>query len=84
MVVPLKKKLYKWNTNNLGPGGGRVELSWGLGKGYICVVVDKEEEAQAMFLNDVWMIVGGLGHVNPWYEAFDLEFDSQHKYPLWM
>jgi hypothetical protein len=74
--MSFEKELYKWYDDNWGPKG--------LSKGYICVVLDKEEAARAMFLNSVWMIINALTYVQLWYKSFNPEFASHHKYPLWL
>jgi hypothetical protein len=56
--IPLEKNIYKWYNNTWGSRCWKVESSWGLGKGYNCLVLDNEYIAQAKFLKGVWMIVG--------------------------
>jgi len=55
-----------------------------VGKGFVYVVLEKEEATRVVFLNNVWMIVGSLAYVQPQYETYSSVYAFQHKYPLWM
>eukprot|EP01018_Ginkgo_biloba_P000198 Gb_18971 [translate_table: standard] len=49
--MPVYREIYHWYPENWETIGWKVESSWGLGKGYICVVLNFEEAVHGILQN---------------------------------
>eukprot|EP01018_Ginkgo_biloba_P037674 Gb_33766 [translate_table: standard] len=82
--MPMDRDLYRWYVENWESKGWKVKSSWGLGKGYIYVMLNSKEATQRILQHGVRMIVGTLAYVQFWTEKFDPKHASQHSSPLWI
>jgi hypothetical protein len=62
-----------------------VESSQGLGKGFLCVVLDKEEVDEAVFLNGVWALPSTHGEDSATFWSIDCRRQPwfSHKQHPW-